>query len=234
MFEKLLTYLPYKPQLQQQIGFYTRRMRHEESLRRTGLILLALAFIVQLVATQTSIVPIINNDQTAVMTNDGTTKRIAVSQTTTEPGDTIVYTLFAQNFSTTDQTSSPVKIDLSDALEYATVVDMYGGQLNGTVVSWPAATIKVGSTLTHQVAVRIKDPVPKGSDHLLSVAYGTTVTTRAPVPFNLGSLVAQPVTVGSIVAAASIVILAAYLYARSRLIVNESVIVLQQTKAGKI
>jgi uncharacterized repeat protein (TIGR01451 family) len=50
MFEKLLANLPYNPSLVHQLGFYAKRMRREESIRRTGVVFLVLAFMVQFFA----------------------------------------------------------------------------------------------------------------------------------------------------------------------------------------
>jgi uncharacterized repeat protein (TIGR01451 family) len=50
MFEKLLSLLPYNPGLTHQMAFYSRRMREEAAIRRTGLIFLVLAFMVQFFA----------------------------------------------------------------------------------------------------------------------------------------------------------------------------------------
>jgi uncharacterized repeat protein (TIGR01451 family) len=50
MFEKLLSLLPYNPGLLHQMSFYSHRMRAEAAIRRTGLIVLGLAFMVQFLA----------------------------------------------------------------------------------------------------------------------------------------------------------------------------------------
>src|SRR6478736_4172204 len=50
MFEKLLANLPYNPGLRKQVAFYARRLRYEESIRRTGLFFIGLAFFVQFIA----------------------------------------------------------------------------------------------------------------------------------------------------------------------------------------
>lgn len=50
MFEKYLSLLPYNPGLIHQMGFYGRRMREEATLRRTGMIFIVLAFMVQFFA----------------------------------------------------------------------------------------------------------------------------------------------------------------------------------------
>jgi hypothetical protein len=50
MFEKLLATLPYNPGLADQMVFYGRRMREESAIRRTGLIFIVLAFMIQFFA----------------------------------------------------------------------------------------------------------------------------------------------------------------------------------------
>lgn len=47
MFKKIVSNLPFSPALVGQLGFYARRLRKEEITRRTGLVLTALALVVQ-------------------------------------------------------------------------------------------------------------------------------------------------------------------------------------------
>lgn len=50
MFEKLLSLMPYNPGLVHQMAFYSRRMREEAAIRRTGMIFLVIAFFIQFFA----------------------------------------------------------------------------------------------------------------------------------------------------------------------------------------
>ena len=50
MFEKLLSLIPYNPGLLQQMNFYGQRMREEAAIRRTGMIFIVLAFLIQFFA----------------------------------------------------------------------------------------------------------------------------------------------------------------------------------------
>lgn len=50
MINKLLANLPFNPSLIEDVSFYTKRLRQEESLRRTGLILVVLSMFVQIFA----------------------------------------------------------------------------------------------------------------------------------------------------------------------------------------
>lgn len=47
MFRKLISHLPFSPTLINELGFYAKRLKKEESTRRVGLILTALALVVQ-------------------------------------------------------------------------------------------------------------------------------------------------------------------------------------------
>ena len=47
MFKKLLSNLPYNPSLISQVGFYTKRLKAESSIRRMGVIMLVLSVVVQ-------------------------------------------------------------------------------------------------------------------------------------------------------------------------------------------
>ncbi len=50
MFEKLLATLPYNPSMVHQLSFYAKRMHEESSVRRAGLVLLIMAFLIQFFA----------------------------------------------------------------------------------------------------------------------------------------------------------------------------------------
>lgn len=50
MLEKLLSLLPYNPSIAHQLGFYAHRMREEATIRRTGMVFIILAFLVQFMA----------------------------------------------------------------------------------------------------------------------------------------------------------------------------------------
>lgn len=53
MFRKIVSNLAFSPALVGQLGFYAKRLRHEEATRRVGLIFTALALVVQLFAVVT-------------------------------------------------------------------------------------------------------------------------------------------------------------------------------------
>jgi uncharacterized repeat protein (TIGR01451 family) len=65
MFDKLLSNLPYNPSLVHLMSFYARRLRREQSIRRLGLVFIAIAFLIQFVAVLSPAQPTLaqsNND----------------------------------------------------------------------------------------------------------------------------------------------------------------------------
>ena len=137
--------------------------------------------------------------------------------------------------------------NLSDVMDYATVTDAHGGKLdsNGALV-WPAVTLKAGTTVTRQVTVQVKNPLPStpvGStdgahfDSFMTNVYGDTVTISVPqTPVKAIETVAAtlpntgPGT--TLTVAASAFILAGYFFARSRLLASEAFTVVQDNNSG--
>lgn len=75
-------------------------------------------------------------------------------------GDEIRYTLKTRNTGGTTAKAFVVKEDLTDVLEYADITDPNGGTLSGSVLTWEAADVPAGGTLTTSFTVRVKNPVP--------------------------------------------------------------------------
>lgn len=271
MFEKLLANLPYNPTLKHQVGFYVRSLRHEESVRRTGLILVSLAFAVQLIGfigapqtTKTYGAPAARNGATSPSGRSatGVVQRNSVANITAgqadagrssaQPNDVLTYTLFADNHSQSAVQGFVMQDDLQDVLDYTTVVDLYGGKLdqNGTV-SWPADTIAANSTLTHKVTVRVKNPLPSGDaqptdprrfNYILTNVYGNQLDINLQLPPGLAQVVSvssndnlpQIGRTAGLLLTVVILVITGYFYARARLLVDESVKVMQETNAGRI
>lgn len=79
MFEKLLAALPYNPSLIHQLGFYAKRMRREETVRRTGLIFIVLSFFVQFFAVVAPPQPTVAYSTNDMINNGFTSQAGAVS-----------------------------------------------------------------------------------------------------------------------------------------------------------
>lgn len=185
--------------------------------------------------------------------------------TTAQPNDVIVYTLFAENKGKAAVKNFVMQENLSDVLDYANVVNLHGGKKGANnMISWPSATVNAGSTLTHKITVRVKNPLPKDApnatdpnhfDRIMTNVYGNAVNINVPLPTPVipGSTSTTPGSTAVTAAAASaseslpktgpgtglalagvIVVIAGYFFARSRLLVDESMLVIQETNSGTL
>jgi len=174
------------------------------------------------------------------------TQNIAdANNTTARPGDVIVYTLYAKNTGKSTVKAFVMAENLNDVLDYANVVDLHGGSFDPStgLVSWAATDIKAGATLSHQITVKVKDPIPQTPastsdpahfDLVMTNVYGNTININ--VPGSPTKTVEATTTTlpntgpgTSLFVAAAIVILAGYFYARSRLLAKESILAIQET-----
>jgi uncharacterized repeat protein (TIGR01451 family) len=90
-------------------------------------------------------------------------------------GDLIVYTLTTKNTGNQDVRDFVVEENMSDVLDYADIQDLHGGEIDSQkMVHWPKETIPAGATLSKQITVRVKDPIPQ-----------TPVSASDPASFDL-------------------------------------------------
>ncbi|MDL2341456.1 MAG: hypothetical protein QFB87_00015 [Patescibacteria group bacterium] len=163
-------------------------------------------------------------------------------------GDVITYTLTTKNNGKADIKNVMIFENLSDVLDYATVTDPHDGVVNANgAISWPAMTIKAGETVTKQITVTVKSPLPvtpvgatDGAhfDSFMTNVYGDTVTIEIPQPpvkvLETVTTTALPNTGPgtSLATFAAIIIVASYFFARSRLLANEALIAVQDNNSG--
>lgn len=137
--------------------------------------------------------PGITLSKKAVLTSASTGAKTDANGATAQPGDTITYTLSTANSGTGDAASYIVTEPIADVLEYATLTNDGGGNLNATTgtLSWPAKTIKAGTTQTNTFSVKIKSPIPttgvgksdpQSYDLKMDNLYGNLVTTNLEAP----------------------------------------------------
>lgn len=169
------------------------------------------------------------------------------NDTEAAPGDVITYTLSATNTGKDDVKGYVFQENLSDVLDYADVVDLHGGSINSEkVVTWPAETIKPSNTASHQITVKVKDPVPQTPaapsdpnhfDLIMTNVYGDTINIRLPgsPEKTVEAAAATLPNTGpgtTLMIAASIVMVGGYFYGRARLLAEESAIAVQDAAAA--
>lgn len=158
------------------------------------------------------------------------------NNTMANPGDTIVYMLTVNNSSNQDVSNFVFKESVSDVLEYADIVDLDGGALDAKTVIWPAVTIPANQSVTKKVTVKVKNPLPRTpvsiSDPssydlvMTNVFYDSSVNIELPSnPLKTTELVVTTLPStgpgSSMIIAATLTMVVAYFYARSRLLTKE-------------
>lgn len=171
------------------------------------------------------------------------------NNTTAQPGDTITYTLYAQNTGKADVPNFVMEENLSDVLVYADAVDLHGGsQDSNGLITWPATTIKAGDTLSNQITVQVKKTLPAGTptpddpnhfDLILTNVYGNAVNIKLPqspaaVPVAATKALPNTGPGAGLIIGFMVVMIAGYFLARSRLLVDESIVAIQESNGGTL
>ena len=166
--------------------------------------------------------------------------------TTASAGDVITYTLYAQNKGKAAVKQFTFTEDMSDVLDYADVTDAHAGVMNNDgVITWPAESIAAGATATHQVTVKVKNPIPSTPvdptdsmrfDLTMTNIYGNAVNIKVPAPplKAIQTTAAALPNTGpgtSLFIAAGIVMVAGYFYGRARLLARESDLAVKEAGA---
>ncbi len=121
------------------------------------------------------------------------TKNIDATSAPADRENFILYTVTVRNDGNAPATNFVVSDDLSGVLNYASMVDLNGGTMNGNVISWPAEIVPTGSSISHTFRVRVKYTLPQGSLNLVNT-YGNTVIVKLVQPKVLGAVFVAPKT----------------------------------------
>ena len=164
-----------------------------------------------------------------------------------QAGDVLTYTLYAQNNGKKTVKSFVFTDNISDTLDYADVSDLHGGAIDASsIVSWAGVNIKAGETVTKQITVKVKNPIPSTPvsssdaghfDLLMTNVFHNAVNVKLPAPVakTIEITTTKLVNTGpgtGLFIAASLVIVAGYFYSRSRLLATESSIAVQENTSG--
>ncbi len=121
------------------------------------------------------------------------TKNIDATAVVADKGNVITYTLTIVNNGNAPATNYTISDDLSQVLNYSTMSDMEGGQLNGSVISWSGQTVPAYGTITKSFKVQVKNDLPAGSYTMVNT-FGNTVTVNLQSPQVLGITYVAPKT----------------------------------------
>jgi uncharacterized repeat protein (TIGR01451 family) len=100
---------------------------------------------------------------------------------TAKAGDTITYTLKVQNTGTLDASGFIFEDNIADILQLSDLTNFSGADYNAStkMVTWPAITIPANGTIEKTFTVKVKNPIPTGTDYVMTNVFGNEV--RIPV-----------------------------------------------------
>jgi uncharacterized repeat protein (TIGR01451 family) len=123
------------------------------------------------------------------------TKNVDATTVPADKEDYITYTLTATNTGNTTATNFVVSDDLTNVLNYASMVDLNGGTMNGNTISWPSVTVAQNTSVQETFRVRVNYSLPTSYNNLQLVnTYGNTVTIQINNPQVLGATITAPTT----------------------------------------
>jgi uncharacterized repeat protein (TIGR01451 family) len=169
------------------------------------------------------------------------------NNTTAQPSDNILYTLYADNEGKGAVSKYVFQEQLSDVLDYSNVVNLYGGTMGANdEVTWPAVNIAAGQTAFEQVEVQVMSVIPQtptsssDPDHfnlVMTNVYGNTININvpgSPAKAVETTAAALPNTGpgSSLFVGAIIVMVTGYFFTRSRLLAKETDIAMHDTING--
>ncbi len=176
-----------------------------------------------------------------------TTQNLTDAQTRpAQANDVIEYTLTTKNIGTVTVPKFLIKENMNDVLDYANISDLHGGQIDkDNYIFWPLTDIKPGETITHQLTIKIKDPVPSTPasssdpahfDCIITNTYGDSISIKmqCPVAKTVETAAALPNTGPgtSLAIGFGLTAVVGYFFARSRLFAEELDIVRQEFGNG--
>lgn len=163
--------------------------------------------------------------------------------------DKISYTISVKNTGT--RTSQiPLSLNLSDSLEYASLVDDGGGDLNPTTktLTWNTVSIAPGATEKRTFALQLFSSIPAAPtgtsngnsyDCVMATTFGSSIRTdvECPVVKGVENIIADLPTTGiflNVMFSAVILLISSYFYFRTRQMKKEIRLIRHNINTGTI
>ncbi len=178
------------------------------------------------------------------------TKKVDNADGTTVSGDdVIVYTMSAKNQGKSEVKSFVIQENISDVLDYARIVDLGNGADidKNNIVSWPASAIAPGATLSRQITVKVRSPIPTTPsstsdpnhfDLQMTNVYGNAINIKLPSGVVKSAEVLTRTTLpntgpGTSVGIMFVMVTAmGYFFSRTRLMARELTLVKQESSGA--
>lgn len=168
---------------------------------------------------------------------NNTQKQDNADNKTAYADDSITYSLRTKNTGKVTVKDFVVEENISDILDYAAVTNFHGGKLgDDNVVRWPATDIRGDGTLTKQLTIKVKSPIPATPspisdrnkfDLVMTNVYGNAVNIRLPETVIKTTEVVTTQTLPktgpaeTVMMSTVMIMVISYFFARSRLLAKE-------------
>ena len=190
---------------------------------------------------------VIINTKTATNLTQG---NVEASKVSAKAGDKITYSLTIENKGLVSENVT-MQEDLSDVLEYATVVDQGGGEFNAQtkILTWPAVKLAAGQKQSRTIAVQLLSDIPRTNtgtgvptsyDCKIDNTFGNTVNVNVDCPPEkviVEQVVAELPHTGpreNMIFAVVLLTVVTYFYARSRQLGREVRLIRRNLNTGTI
>jgi uncharacterized repeat protein (TIGR01451 family)/fimbrial isopeptide formation D2 family protein len=144
----------------------------------------------------TPVIPVVQNSNVVLSKsafND--TKNVDATSVPADKEDFITYTLTATNNGNGAANSFVFSDDLSNVLNYSSIVNLDGGTMNGQTITWPDVSIAANSSVQESFEVRVNYTLPASYNNLQLVnTFGNTVTIQINNPTVIIPVITAPKT----------------------------------------
>jgi uncharacterized repeat protein (TIGR01451 family) len=144
----------------------------------------------------TPIIPVVQNSNVVLSKSAfNNTKNVDATSVPANKEDFITYTLTATNNGNGMGSNFVFSDDLSNVMNYASMVSLDGGTMNGSTISWPAVNIAANSSVQESFEVRVNYTLPASYNNLQLVnTFGNTVTIQINNPTVITPVITAPKT----------------------------------------
>lgn len=195
MFKKMVASVSLSPSAVGELASYSKNLKKQRPYRIASTLLLLAALILQLVIIyfppQSALPPPVTPEDIAVTRNQNGLRyslegrnisqgNADATKVRAQSSDQIIYTLAVKNTSDNAQTTK-FPVDLRDMFDYASILSLNEGELNGSVLEWPEATIEPGEDQVRAFTIKMAKDISTAPtnglafDCKMTTAFGSVV-----------------------------------------------------------
>jgi uncharacterized repeat protein (TIGR01451 family) len=138
-------------------------------------------------AAQVVLVPVQSTNVNLILSKraHNVTQNADATSVVAKAGDVIIYTLKVQNTGNGTANNFVFEDNIADVLQLSDLTDYAGATFDASskTLTWPGTMIPANSNVEKTFTVRIKNPIPEGTDHVMVNVFGNEVRVKVETPF---------------------------------------------------